>query len=70
MTTIKQLRLAKGWSQQLLAEKARLSMRTVAKADNGIPLNRNTIARLCDVLGANVEDIIEVIYQNKTAVGE
>lgn len=70
MTTIRQLRLNKGWSQQVLAHKARLSMGTVAKADKGEPISRNNLAHLCDALGINVEDVTEVQYKDELAAGE
>jgi transcriptional regulator with XRE-family HTH domain len=50
---IGELRLAKDWNQDVLAEKARCGFRTVQKAEAGEPIYVSILKRIAAALGAN-----------------
>ena len=57
--SIRALRLAKGWTQQDLAEAARVSLRTVAKADVGGEVSLEIAEALAGALGVS-RDVVPV----------
>ncbi|MFC0520706.1 helix-turn-helix domain-containing protein [Mesonia maritima] len=62
---IKQIRTQKGLSQELLAEEAKVNLRTIQRIENNESEPRGkTLNLICDALKVNVEDIVE--YGKKT----
>jgi transcriptional regulator with XRE-family HTH domain len=60
-SSIKRLRLAKGWSQEDLAGRARVGERTVQRAELGNPTRPGTLAALADALGADVIELTRAV---------
>lgn len=57
---IKQIRQSKGLSQEELAEKANVNLRTVQRLENNINVPRGqTLVLLCNALGVELENIAE-----------
>lgn len=67
MPTIRELRQQKGWTQQELAERATVSMGTVVRVERGDLVHKNTVKRLCEVLGVRVENVSGVNIRRKYA---
>ena len=55
---VKKIRLQKGFSQQVLSKKARVSRQTISNLESGKPVNTTTaiLVRLADALGCEVSD--------------
>lgn len=54
---IKEERLSKLWSQAKLSQEAGVSIRTVARAENGENCNEITKRRIAQALNKNVENL-------------
>lgn len=61
MTTIRELRERKRWSQQRLAIESGLAIATISRIENGRPLMPSTKRVLADALGVRPEDITEEV---------
>lgn len=59
---VKKIRLQKGFSQQVLSKKARVSRQTISNLESGKPVNTTTatLVRLADALGCEVSDFFTV----------
>lgn len=57
MTTIKELRRAKGWSQIKLAIEAGVSPTTISKLERGSECNLTTKRAIADALGVSPNDV-------------
>jgi transcriptional regulator with XRE-family HTH domain/tetratricopeptide (TPR) repeat protein len=55
------LRTRKNWTQEKLADKAVVSVRTVQNIERGRPTQRSTLARLADALGVSARDLMFVV---------
>ncbi len=56
--TIRQLRQARGWTQEVLAGRLRVSKSTIAKWETGVNVPASaTRQRLAEVFGVSVDDI-------------
>jgi tetratricopeptide (TPR) repeat protein/DNA-binding XRE family transcriptional regulator len=55
-----ELRTRKNWTQEKLADKAILSVRTVQNIEGGHPTQRSTLARLAGALGVSARDLMLV----------
>lgn len=65
MATLKELREERNFSQEELATRALIALRTVARVEAGEPVNRNTVKRLAEVLGVSVDVIEGVTYSSR-----
>ncbi|TMN93519.1 hypothetical protein CWB72_02505 [Pseudoalteromonas phenolica] len=52
--SLKQLRIQKGWSQEVLSEQSNISVRTLQRIENGKTANLTTLKALADALGVEV----------------
>lgn len=52
--SLKQLRIQKGWSQDVLSEQSNISVRTLQRIENGKTANLTTLKALADALGVEV----------------
>lgn len=50
-------RKARGWTQQDLANRAGIAIKTVSTAENGGSVNRNSLKHIARALGISVEDL-------------
>ena len=55
-----ELRTHKNWTQEKLADKAIVSVRTVQNIERGRPTQRSTLARLANALGVSARDLMFV----------
>lgn len=55
------LRTRKNWTQEKLADKAVVSVRTVQNIERGRPIQRSTLARLAGALGVSARDLMSVV---------
>lgn len=69
MPTIRNLREKQGLTRQDLSNKARVSISSIARLENGGVASRNTVLRLCDALGVGIEEVEGVNYQKIAAQG-
>jgi len=53
-----ELRTRKNWTQEKLADKAIVSVRTVQNIERGRPTQRSTLARLANALGVSARDLM------------
>ena len=53
-----ELRTRKNWTQEKLADKAIVSVRTVQNIERGRPTQRSTLARLANALGVSAHDLM------------
>ena len=60
------LHTRKNWTQEKLADKAVVSVRTVQKIERGRPTQRSTLARLADALGVSARDLTFVVAPAQT----
>lgn len=60
------LRTRKNWTQEKLADKAIVSVRTVQNIERGRPTQRSTLARLADALGVSARDLMFVVAPAQT----
>jgi transcriptional regulator with XRE-family HTH domain len=56
-----ELRRRKNWTQEKLADKAIVSVRTVQNIERGRPTQRSTLARLSNALGVSARDLMLVV---------
>ena len=56
-----ELRTRKNWTQEKLADKAIVSVRTVQNIERGRPTQRSTLARLANALGVSARDLMFVV---------
>lgn len=60
MSSLKNLRRSKNWSQQTLAEEARVSINTISNYERGIRCPRiPELRKIAAVLGCSVVDLID-----------
>src|ERR1700742_2853283 len=59
-TKIIELRARKGWTQEKLAEKSILSVRTVQNIERGKPTQFGTVVKLAIALGVEAKDCIRL----------
>ncbi len=62
---LKQLRAQKGWSQETLAEKSKISVRTIQRIENGKRANLETLKDIAYALGVEVNTLTQA---NKLSV--
>lgn len=55
---MKRLRVAKGWSQEALAEKAIASLKTINSMENGAPAQLSTITKVARALGVEPGELL------------
>jgi transcriptional regulator with XRE-family HTH domain len=57
---IKDLRKKRGWTQQQLAEKTRLSFNAITKIEQGLAKSPtlNTLTKLADVFGIGLDELV------------
>ena len=57
---LKELRKAKGWSQQKLAEKTELSFNAITKIEQGLAKHPTlkTLTKLADVFGISLDELV------------
>ena len=56
-----ELRTRKNWTQEKLADKAIVSVRTVQNIERGRPTQRSTLERLANALGVSARDLMFVV---------
>lgn len=62
------LRTRKNWTQEKLADKAIVSVRTVQNIEGGRPTQRSTLVRLANALGVSAHDLIFVAAPAETTI--
>lgn len=62
---LKQLRAQKGWSQETLAEKSKISVRTIQRIENGKRANLETLKGIANALDVEVNTLTR---ENKLSV--
>ena len=55
---LERARLLKGWSKTALAEQANVDPSTVGRVERGENLKPETVKRIADVLGVNMEELL------------
>lgn len=71
MSTIKQLRESKGWTQQELADKMGVAVATVSRLENGVhPPQKTTLILLALAFGIDPQELIDEYRTKKEAVNE
>ena len=57
---IRELRKTKGWTQQQLAEKTRLSFNAITKIEQGLAKSPtlNTLTKLADVFSVGLDELV------------
>lgn len=63
---IKQIRLAKGWSQEFVAEQLQLSIRTISRAENGCGCSIRTLKLLANMYQVPLSKFYEVKSDDET----
>jgi transcriptional regulator with XRE-family HTH domain/predicted Zn-dependent protease with MMP-like domain len=61
-----ELRTRKNWTQEKLADKAIVSVRTVQNIERGRPTQRSTLARLANALGVSARDLMLLMAAQTT----
>lgn len=69
MPTIRELRLARGLSQQALSSKAHISMMTLSRMELGKPVLRATVDAVAKALGVSPNAVTGVIVLNRVQRG-
>jgi transcriptional regulator with XRE-family HTH domain len=54
---VRRLRIEKCWSQDVLAQHADISEKTLRRIESGSPVYLATLARIAEVLGVTIDDI-------------
>jgi transcriptional regulator with XRE-family HTH domain len=62
---VRRLREARSWSQQTLASRAGLAIRTVANVERGQDATLETLRRLAIELGASANDLLSPIKSER-----
>src|SRR5437868_12586969 len=65
-----ELRARKGWSQEKLAERSILSVRTVQNIERGKPTHFGTVVKLAVALGVEPNDCIRRTAERRLAIGQ
>lgn len=65
MSTIRELRLARGISQNDLAYVSGLSYGAISRMERGKPVQRTTFHVVCNVLGVTPENVTGVVLVNR-----
>lgn len=60
-TLIAPLRKSKGWTQEMLAEKSGLSIRTIQRMESGVDTSLDTLRLVAEALGVPVNELFESI---------
>ena len=55
---LRRARLVKGWGVEQMAARIRMTTRTVYRVENGETAKPETIKRMADTLGLNMEDVV------------
>jgi len=57
---LKELRKKKGWSQQRLAEKAKVSYNTITKIEQGVAVmpTIQTMIKIADAFGISLDEVV------------
>ena len=63
-----ELRTRKNWTQEKLADKAIVSVRTVQNIERGRPTQRSTLARLANALGVSARDLMFAAAPAETTI--
>lgn len=61
MSTLKDLRLEKGYTQEDLAREADVTVAVISRAENGKSISRNTLRRLSKALGVSPEVLLSSV---------
>ena len=56
---VSQLRKRKGWSQEILADKAEVSKRTIERIERGLPIYFRTAESVAEVLDSSITELIQ-----------
>jgi transcriptional regulator with XRE-family HTH domain len=62
MATITDVREKKGWTQRQLAGHAGVSYVTVSRIENGHPVGKIYIARVCNALEVSIDSVEGLIF--------
>lgn len=62
---LRKLRRSKDWTQQELAEKINRSFHAISKYEQGLPLSKDVVYRLAEVLGTTENYILKGIESRK-----
>jgi transcriptional regulator with XRE-family HTH domain len=65
MSTLRDLRQQRGWSQEDLGRLADMSTRTVWRAEHGEPISLATVRRLAGIMGLTPEQMAAVWADGK-----
>ncbi len=60
------LLIDKNMKKNELCKKAAISSASLTKLGKGQNVNSEIIAKICDALSCNIDDIVEVIHENKS----
>lgn len=67
---VRATRLAQGWSQETLAQKAGIAGCTVSKIEKGSPAKRSTLAKLARALRVSIDELTGTEASPENASGE
>ena len=70
MPTVKELREAKGWSQQELATRASVTIHTVGRMEKRKPVQRTSLVLVAQALGVTPEQVEGVVNRVRKRVGQ
>ena len=65
MATITDMREKRGWTQRQLADHAGVSYVTVSRIENGHPVGKIYIARVCNALEVNIDCVEGLIFLDR-----
>jgi transcriptional regulator with XRE-family HTH domain len=57
---LREARVARGLTQQQVADMAFLSVQVISRMENGKSISRSSFLRVCQVIGINPEDIRDI----------
>ncbi|MFC4244553.1 helix-turn-helix domain-containing protein [Gryllotalpicola reticulitermitis] len=66
-TRIGELRKAKGWTQERLAEASGIAVRTIQRLESGSDASLDTLARVAEVLGVQVTELFVTVNDSDYA---
>ena len=69
MPTIREIRESQGLTQAELANRAFVSARVISEMENGKPVRKMTLARVCNALGVPVSEVqgVRVLKRSRRA---
>ena len=67
MSTVKELREAKGWSQVELAHESGVTVATISRLENGHPVNKATLKHISRALGVSFDKVTGVTFSKHVA---